>query len=675
MAHAQLAGVLRHLRRLIGPGHAAVQSDGQLLQRFVAERDEAAFTELVQRHGPLVLGVCRRVLGDAHEADDVFQATFLVLTRKARALNQWGSLGNWLYTVAYRLALRARANVARRRAQERQVEDMPHPAAQEEAWRELQPVLDTEVNRLPAKYRAPVVLCYLEGRTNEEAARELGWPAGTVKCRLARARQLLRRRLAGRGALLGSGLLAPALTEQASAAVSAVLLETTLRTATLFAAGEASAAGTISARAVFLAEGALRTMFVHKLQTVAALLLTLGLVGAGAGAWLQPAGPAPESAPPLAASVDVAVADAPRELPDPATSKDREKPRPGERARQIRQQLSQYVTLDAIEPNTPLKDAAEFISKKFKIPIDIDAQAFAAIGIVKVEETPVSLPKMTDVRLGTVLRRLMRQVKGDTYVGAYVVRPDHVELTTTYHQILEAGADPNPPDGAPPPRDVAGGGLMPGDAPVVARELGYFGDYRRMTEVVHIDHDHQPLVEALRDLAEDTGYDIVIDPRVAAKARAPITLALNIVWLDNAVSLMTEMADLDWYWMDRVVYVTSKDNAKQQRDKARARGEVQGEPAKAAEGKRALVSVNCRQKSLTEVLGGLAGVQVVYDQRIAKQALEPVTATLNQVPAETAVRILADMVDLGVVPLDGAFYVTSKNNAQAMRDQAKSNNP
>src|SRR5437868_6556220 len=117
MAHGQFAAVMRHLRRLIGPQSAGAQTDGQLVQRFAADRDDAAFTELVRRHGPMVLGVCRRVLGDAHDADDAFQATFLVLTRKARALNQWGSLGNWLYTVAYRLALRARASTARRRAQ------------------------------------------------------------------------------------------------------------------------------------------------------------------------------------------------------------------------------------------------------------------------------------------------------------------------------------------------------------------------------------------------------------------------------------------------------------------------------------------------------------------------------------------------------------------------------
>jgi RNA polymerase sigma factor (sigma-70 family) len=664
MAHVQLTGVLRQLRRIIGPRDAAARSDGQLLQRFVAERDDDAFAELVRRHGPMVLGVCRRVLNDDHAADDAFQATFLVLTRKAPALNQWGSLGNWLHTVAYRLALRARAGAARRRAQERQVEDMPDPAADDPAWRELRPLLDTEVNCLPAKYRAPMVLCYLEGRTNEQAAQELGWPAGTVKCRLARARQLLRKRLAGRGALLGGGLLAAALTEQASAAVSATLLETTLRTASLFAAGEATAAGALSARSVLLAEGALQTMFAHKLQTVAAVLLTLGLVGAGAGAWLHsaPAGPVVDDGPPAAAAVEVAAADAPPEKPDAALDP-KEKLRPG--ARQFRRALSQLVTVEAIPANTTLSDALEILGKQLNLTFQIDDNAFAAIGVQKAAETAVTLPKMTNVRLRTVLNKLLGQVKGDTYVGAVLVRPDHIEITTTYHQMLEAGADPYPTE----VMERMNSRPAAADEPVVAIELGDWSK-RRMTVVVPVDFERQPLRDALHQLAEDTGYDIVIDPAVTERAKEPVTLGLNIVWLDNALNLLTGMAGLDWHWMDRVVYVTTRENARLHREKTKAvTDDLRRWTAKESEDKRGLVTVTCDQKPLAEALAGLAGVQVVYDQRIAKKAQEPVTASLSRVPAGTAVRILADMVDLAVVPMDGAFYVTSKENARALQGQ------
>src|SRR5262249_36164399 len=206
MATGQLSTVLRHLRQLLGSGPMVREGDSQLLDRFVHDNDQAAFTALVDRHGAMVLGLCRRILADDHNAEDVFQATFLVLVRKARSLRQYGSLANWLYTVAYHLALRTKAQQAKR--QERQVTAMPDIATDAASpWAELRPVLDAELERLPSKYRAPVVLCYLEGKTNEEAARELGWPTGTVKIRLSRGRALLHARLSKRGLTLAAGLL------------------------------------------------------------------------------------------------------------------------------------------------------------------------------------------------------------------------------------------------------------------------------------------------------------------------------------------------------------------------------------------------------------------------------------------------------------------------------------
>src|SRR5262249_14554630 len=147
-------------------------TDGQLLERFLSRHEEAAFAALVRRHGPMVLGVCRRVLHHWHAAEDAFQATFLVLFRRARFLDLRGSIANWLYTAAYHVALKARADAAHRRLRERQVAEMPQAEAQpEEVWRDLQPVLDEELNSLPEKYRAPIVLCYVEGKTNAKAAR------------------------------------------------------------------------------------------------------------------------------------------------------------------------------------------------------------------------------------------------------------------------------------------------------------------------------------------------------------------------------------------------------------------------------------------------------------------------------------------------------------------------
>jgi RNA polymerase sigma factor (sigma-70 family) len=272
--------VLRQLHRLLGAQGLEELSDGQLLERFAARQDEAAFAVLVRRHGPLVLGVCRRLLRGG-DADDAFQATFVVLFRRARSLDRRGSLAGWLYTVAYHVALRARADAARRRLRERQVLDMPRAESRtEEVWRDLQPVLDDELNRLPEKYRDPVLLCYVQGKTNEEAARLLRLPAGTVKSRLSRARELLKGRLTRRGITLATGALAAVLAERASAAVPPALCEATIQTTVLLAAGQAGA----PAPAVALAEGVLKAMFATRLKIATAVMLAaVTAVGIGVG--------------------------------------------------------------------------------------------------------------------------------------------------------------------------------------------------------------------------------------------------------------------------------------------------------------------------------------------------------------------------------------------------------
>jgi RNA polymerase sigma factor (sigma-70 family) len=277
--------VLRFVRKLVG-GAAEVASDAELLQRFVADRDESAFELLMWRHGAMVLNVCRAVLRDSHEAEDAFQATFLTLARKARSVRSPEALAGWLYQIAHRVALRLHKHSARRLGQERTGADLSHlvgsadPAAAAAA-KELAPLLYAEVDRLPARYRAPVVLCYLEGKTNDEAARRLGWARGTVSGRLARARELLRRRLGARGAALTTGLCAAAL-PQSAAALPPALLSATLKAALLSAAGK-SVAGTVSPTAAALSEGVLKAMLLTKLKVVAALALLLGLAGAGAG--------------------------------------------------------------------------------------------------------------------------------------------------------------------------------------------------------------------------------------------------------------------------------------------------------------------------------------------------------------------------------------------------------
>jgi RNA polymerase sigma factor (sigma-70 family) len=257
-------------------------TDGQLLGCFIECRDEAAFEALVRRHGPLVLGVCRRLLRQEQDAEDAFQATFLVLARKAASLRARELLGNWLYGVAYRTAMQARATVARRQAREKQVQDMPEPQVEPEpAWRELLPLLDGEVNRLPDKYRVPVVLCDLEGKSRKEAARLLGLPEGTLSWRLAHARKMLARRLARYGLAVSGAALAAALSAKtASAGVTGALAASTAKAAVLVVTGQALTAGAVPARVIALAEGVVKTMLLTKLRAFVAVAVVV-FVGAG----------------------------------------------------------------------------------------------------------------------------------------------------------------------------------------------------------------------------------------------------------------------------------------------------------------------------------------------------------------------------------------------------------
>jgi RNA polymerase sigma factor (sigma-70 family) len=280
MARGPLALALCHLRKLGGRQAEAGTTDGQLLERFAWQHEETAFAALLERHGPMVLGVCRRVLDDEHAAEDAFQATFLVLVRKAGALAHQGFVAGWLYTVAHHMALRVRAQAARQRAREQEVRAMAKVEVAAGAGLEpdLRPVLDAELEGLPAKYRMPIVLCYLEGKTNDEAAQVLGWTRGTVAGRLSRARDLLRDRLARRGVTLSAGGLALALTAAAvNAAVPATLLQATTQSALLLVT---DAAG-VPAPLLALADGMLAAWRLAGLRWAALVLVLLGAVSAG----------------------------------------------------------------------------------------------------------------------------------------------------------------------------------------------------------------------------------------------------------------------------------------------------------------------------------------------------------------------------------------------------------
>jgi RNA polymerase sigma factor (sigma-70 family) len=307
MASAQLDTVLRQIRGLAHPGRDDDGGDGELLERYVARRDEAAFVLLLRRHGPMVLGVCRRIQGNLHDAEDAFQATFLLLARNAGSIRKQESVGSWLHAVAQRLALAAREQGARRQARERRAADMRKtPEVPDRAWQELEATLDEALRQVPETYRAPLLLCYLQGKTQEEAARQLGCPLGTVRSRLARGRSRLKAVLERRGVRLSAAALAVAAAAGgATAAVPAPLLRATARAALEYGAGRAATA-LVSGRAATLVEGGLKAMTAANVRIATMIVLALGALGTGAGILASHvvAGPgeAPAQARPPAAS-------------------------------------------------------------------------------------------------------------------------------------------------------------------------------------------------------------------------------------------------------------------------------------------------------------------------------------------------------------------------------------
>lgn len=291
MGKAALQDVLQHLSKV-----AAVQthrglSDRQLLDEFVASHDEAAFTVLIERHGPMVLGVCRRALPNAHDAEDACQASFLVLARKAASIRKRTSVGSWLHGVASRVALKLKRGHARRQRRERRVAvAMAIDPAAELSWREVQGILDEEVQQLPDRYRAAVIHCYLEGLTRDEAARRLCLSPGSLHGRLERARALLRDRLANRGLTLGAVLSAAALGENVvQAALPPLFVVTSTRAALQLAAGQPVAQSVVASHVLALTQEVVKTMFLTKVKLGTAVALCVGLfVTVIAGSFTSP---------------------------------------------------------------------------------------------------------------------------------------------------------------------------------------------------------------------------------------------------------------------------------------------------------------------------------------------------------------------------------------------------
>jgi RNA polymerase sigma factor (sigma-70 family) len=535
MASGSLHTVLHYLRRL-GPAEGDALGDAQLLVRYTRHGDEAAFAALVRRHGPLVWGAVTRVLGRGPDAEDAFQATFLVLVRKAGALRGPDALGPWLYGVASRVALKARSAAARRQGREQALAEEP-PAAESggAVWRDLRPVLDEEVNRLPEKYRAAVVLCYLEGLTDEEAARRLACARGTVHSRLARARQRLQRRLSRRGVGLSAGLLAAALAAHAApAAPPAPLVESAVQSSLSF--GRTGASAALTASAVALAEGVLRSMFLTQLKVAAAVLLTLGLAGTGVGLFAQRGAdrpPQPKPAP-AAEKKEGPRGAAPAEAPAPAAkpaAKEERRPKQDKQLSEALKTRVQFPTID--DPNATLAEVLDQLAKRYDIAFEVNQKAFAAEAgaedVPEVLQTPVAQPRPLtemDARLSAVLQKVLSRVPSRTGVR-FLVRKEYIEITTADAVREEFGIPHNRP-------------LLP---------------------LVWESFESVPLATALHTLGDDTGFNIVIDPQLAGKLKTPVTATLRNVPLDTAVRVLAGMDSLRAVRADNVFYITRAENA------------------------------------------------------------------------------------------------------------------
>jgi RNA polymerase sigma factor (sigma-70 family) len=288
MTNSSMSEFFQSLRRASLRRDEAGLTDGQLLDAYVRSREEAAFAALVRRHGPMVWGTCRRILGNEGDAEDAFQATFLVLVRKAASIVPREQIANWLYGVARQTAVKARALAVKRKTREKQVKVMPEPFTPEQAGSDdLLPLLDQELGRLPDKYRTSIVLCDLEGKSYKQASRQLGCPEGTLAARLTRGRAMLAKRLARHRLAVTSGTLATVLSQSASASVPDSVVSSTIKAASLFAAGTAAAIGAIAPSAVALTEGVLKTMLLSKLKIATALLLTAAVLSVAVGVAYQ----------------------------------------------------------------------------------------------------------------------------------------------------------------------------------------------------------------------------------------------------------------------------------------------------------------------------------------------------------------------------------------------------
>jgi RNA polymerase sigma factor (sigma-70 family) len=489
-------------------------ADADLLERFVLLRDESSFAALVGRHGPMVWGLCRRRL-PAEDAEDAFQATFLVLARRGGSIGRRQSLAAWLYTVAVRVANRACARAARRPAGSLESEP-PAPPPPVPLPADERAILDEEVGLLPERYRAAVVLCCLQGRSSGEAAAELGCPRGTVDSRLAWARKRLRARLLRRGVVPAAGGAA-LLAAEAPAGVPPTLINAAVRTA--------AAAGSVPEHVLHLTRGVNPPML-SKFKLAAALSLTVGLIGAGAGLLRQPVQAEAQKPTPPAGKPPAPPPPPGGETPPP-TPEDkptaRAVPNPPSLVA-LRKRMAATVLIDQ-EQRMSLGSVLDFLGDRYAVPFLVDGSLTEVgaqqrgEGAVAVRQQDVMLQKTPPVPLSVVLQNVLSQAQVPGGRLTYRVKDGHVAI-------------------------------------VVARPAA-----RMLEEPVRVEAENDRLSAVLDRLVADTGANIVQDPRAKEQLATPVNLSLQDVPLESAVRVLSDTAGLRVAVVDNILYVTTPENA------------------------------------------------------------------------------------------------------------------
>jgi RNA polymerase sigma factor (sigma-70 family) len=553
-------GLRGFLARLSRP--PASDSDADLLDRFIRSADETAFIGLVRRHGPMVLAVCRRRLGQDADADDAFQAVFLALSRSARSIGRGESLPGWLYRVAYFISLKAAGRRARHPAvtlsgrEQVAIADRLMPACEAE---ELKTTIDSELARLPDKFRSVVVLCLIEGRTNAEAANILGVPVGTVDSRLNTARKKLQAALTRRGVAVGVSMT---LTQMLGGPLGATdgprfveLLSHSVRA--VFAENAGPAAEAVSPAVAELVTG-VAMMTTPNFRLLVALGLMLGVLsGAGAGIYLAIAADSPQPNQP----VNPFVAEGPKGNSNPPGLPSVQQLEPGRKeSKGTSQALDRPFGVKFGNQSVQVGDLLEQIEDLTDLVVRVDLAAFKRLGLLVDFETPGQFLKQFNANAVVLPRKAeklsIRDILADSLAQVSLLRQWPVTYQVRGSQlIILPGYVPVVPPGNNP--------LDLSEEVLVALPRNQI-DEQVYGGVVSLTVDRKPLTEVLAELRQQTGANIVLDPRYEKQGGLPpVTITLNDVRLYDALRVIADLVEQKLVYSGNIYYITTPENAKQ----------------------------------------------------------------------------------------------------------------